>query len=694
MRAAGRFRDIAVSVVIALAATAAFSLPPGRDIDGLGLDLLIGLRHALFGARHHPGDSPIAIIAVDEESYRRTPLADRPVALWTPEIGRLVNGLLDAGVAVIGFDIVLSTSVDSFAPGYEREFLRALRRGGEAGRLVLGQVQQQATPILPFRGQVMAAGAGNVRPLSLTEDPDGVVRRVPVFLRGEPGAAPVPSFSLELAGRLTGGAPQPLPDGGARLGDRIIDPASDGRLMVNFDGGAGGIPYYSFADMVACVDEGRTDYLRSHFNGKAVLIGAVLDVEDRKLTSKRFASPAEGVGNAERCILSPMPGLHQQGLARATVPGVAVHASALRDLVTGEWLRPISQRARLAGLLLCSLFAAGAGVTLRSRVAAPMLACVLAALLAAGVIALQRMVVLPVLGAASAGSLSFAFGALWRTGIVERNRRALTRVLQLYLPAPVLERLLASEREPELGGEIRHVSVLFSDIANFTSISERQEPRLMVAALNAYFERMGEIIEGEGGFIDQILGDAIVAVFGAPAGPPKHAAAAIRAACAMTANRADTPFTTRVGVNTGLVLLGNIGTPRRFNYTVVGDTVNLASRLEGANKIYGTNVLVSEETRAAAGPGTSLREIDRVIVAGRREPVSIFTPVLDHADQRTDAAYAAALVLFRKGQFPEAARGFAALDGDPPAAVMARRAQDLSTTAPPHWDGVTRLHEK
>ena len=201
---------------------------------------------------------------------------------------------------------------------------------------------------------------------------------------------------------------------------------------------------------------------------------------------------------------------------------------------------------------------------------------------------------------------------------------------------------MAAERMPELGGELREVSVLFSDIAGFTSFAEGREPRQLVRDLNDYFDRMSAVIEAEGGFIDKFIGDAIVAVFGAPAGPVDHAAAAIRAAAGMAAQSAAGPFRTRIGVNSGTVLMGNIGASRRFNFTVIGDAVNLAARLEGANKLYGTALLVSGEAVSLAGgsvPGVPLREIDRVRVVGKTVPVDLFT--LAGAD---DGAFAEALV--------------------------------------------------
>ena len=691
MKTVARSRDLVILAAIALAIACALSLPGAVNIDGIGLDILVALRYAVIGSRHQQDDGPVAIVAVDEESYRRQPLADRPIALWTPEIGRLVEALLDAGAAVIGFDIVLPTSVESFAPGYERDFLRALHRGGASGRLLLGEVQQQEKPILPNRGQIIAARSSNLRPLNVTEDPDGVIRRVPLFLAG--GSEPVPGFALELAGRFVGAAPEPIGNGDARLGERIIHASSGGSLLVNFDGGGGGFPHYSFADLVACVDAGRIDFLRKAFAGKVVLIGAVLDVEDRKLTTKRFATVPDGASDAPRCILPPLAGLYRADLARAVVPGAEIQASAVRDILTEEWLRPLTPIGRFVVLLLAATLAAAAGLIWRTRVAALAVAGGLAAFDGASLIVLQRSIVIPALAVTVAGLVSSGLAALWRTGIVERDRRALARAFRLYLPAAAVDRLLSAPRGPELGGEIRDVTVLFSDIVNFTTLAEKQNSHALVTALNAYFDRMSEIIEREGGFIDKFIGDAIVAVFGAPVGPSDHAAAAMRAACAMAASTEGLSFTTRFGLNSGPVLIGNIGASRRFNYTVIGDTVNLASRLEGANKEYGTTILASGDTRAAVQT-IAFREVDRIRVVGRAAPIDIFTPLPGGADASRESDYAAALALYREGRFEAAADAFASLNSDPIAATMARRARSFAASPPPSWDGSTALTTK
>ena len=220
--------------------------------------------------------------------------------------------------------------------------------------------------------------------------------------------------------------------------------------------------------------------------------------------------------------------------------------------------------------------------------------------------------------------------------MADRDRRLIARLFSLYLPPVVVERMVAGGRMPELGGEEREVTVLFSDIAGFTAISEACDPATLVQALNTYFSSMTNIIEDHGGFVDKYIGDAIVAVFGAPVADARHAEQAMRAAIQMRDTLQADPqrfsvaghvMKTRIGLNTGRVLIGNIGSPRRFNYTAMGDAVNLASRLEGANKAYGTAILVSEDTMAAAGDAIVARRVDTVRVVGRAQPVRLFEPL-------------------------------------------------------------------
>jgi adenylate cyclase len=283
----------------------------------------------------------------------------------------------------------------------------------------------------------------------------------------------------------------------------------------------------------------------------------------------------------------------------------------------------------------------------------------------------------------------------------ERVRALLGRVVS---PA-IAEELL--RRPIQLGGEEREVTVLFVDIRGFTARCEGTSPAEVLALLNRYLTRVTEAIEAEGGVVDKYIGDAVMALYGAPLANPDHAARAVRGALGILsavallntelAAESEAPLAVGVGINTAAVVAGNMGSASRMNYTVIGDGVNIASRVEGLCPFYGAGILVSDATRVAS-PGMPFREIDRVRVKGRIEPVVIHEPM--GAGARTDlVAYAAALALYQSGDFARAGQAFASLlEADPEDAVCAfhvrRCAQMLREGPLPGWNGVHEHRSK
>jgi adenylate cyclase/guanylate cyclase len=229
--------------------------------------------------------------------------------------------------------------------------------------------------------------------------------------------------------------------------------------------------------------------------------------------------------------------------------------------------------------------------------------------------------------------------------------------------------------------------------------------------MNEYLSAMTDIIESHGGYVDKYIGDSIVAVFGAPADDPDHAANAARAAldcCTKLAelNRdaeafREHPLAQRIGINSGEALVGNLGSRRRFNYSVMGDTVNLASRLEGANKFYGTTIIASETSVQLAGSDFAWRELDAIRVKGRTQALKIYellarAPALAEARQQAVADYAEGLSYWRAREFSAAAASFGrSAASDRPAAMFRDRAQELAAAPPGEdWDPVRTLQEK
>jgi adenylate cyclase len=699
-----RLRAASAAFVIALVASLVVASPLLDPLRGLSIDILTALRWRIFGNAHPPGNS--VVVAVDEETFRTPPFEGTPTVTWTREIAQVLTAIIEGGAKVVGFDIVLPTSIEQSAVpfgdttlgervrGFDRDYLRALALGARAGKVVLGQVQHQDRPLLPSPGQRAAVGFGrNIRPLNVHTDADDVIRRVP--MRFEVDGEPVPSMAAELVARA-----EPASD--ANSARR----SAPDMLTLNFQGGADDIPTYSLADLYACAAKGDKNFFKRNFEGKIVLIGTLLDVEDRKITSKRFATAPEGA-RAERCAL-PLP-VAGQKFARDSIAGVYIHASAVNNLLRNDGLVEFGRVGAALASFVLALLATIAAIGFGPISAAGATIGLAIMWVAGATVAFRHALVLPLIDPLIAAIAALGATIGYRFVIADKGKRLLRQSFALYLAPAVIEKMLSSNKPPALGGEMRNVTVYFSDIADFSSIAEKIPPTELVAAMNDYLSAMTDVIEAHGGFVDKYFGDAIVAVFGAPLDDPHHARNGVRAAlrCAAslaTLDRVRTafgPVRQRIGLNSGEALVGNIGSRRRFNYTVMGDVVNLASRLEGANRLYGTTIIASEATAALTGNAFVWRELDAIRVKGRREAVRIFEPlgvageVAPHVLSRAQA-YGEGLARYRARDFAAAAAQFARVAGDdPPSALFLARVRQLAQQPPgTDWDPVTAQEEK
>ncbi len=303
--------------------------------------------------------------------------------------------------------------------------------------------------------------------------------------------------------------------------------------------------------------------------------------------------------------------------------------------------------------------------------------------------------------------------AVYRYATEEREKSRIRNAFQFYLSRNVVESVLQDTSKLKLGGERRELTVLFSDIRGFTTISERLAPEALTELLNEYLTPMTDLVFRYNGTLDKYMGDAIMAIYGAPLHFPDHPKAACFTAldmmeelarlCLSWKERGLPEIDIGIGVNTGPMSVGNMGSRTRFDYTVIGDNVNLGSRLEGLNKQYGTHIIVSEFTRSYLGDDFTLREIDLVIVKGKLEPVKIYELLHrgppDPAADGWLAEYAAALAAYRARRFEEAAARFEALSQRRPADRLLQLYQDRcramqKNPPPPEWDGVFKMTTK
>lgn len=529
-------------------------------------------------------------------------------------------------------------------------------------------------PILPLIGA--AKGFGNVQ---IPPDEDGIYRRIGL-LETLAGNA-VPSIPLKIASDLGGSKKILWKQADAlRIGDATVPLDFDGQMMLNYYGGADTFPSFSLANILvadAAISAGRKpDIDPSAVKDKIVVIG--------------LAAP--GLYD-----LKPMP------LSRV-FPGPEVHATAIENLLTQDFislLRPVE----IAAVTLLAGICAAVGLSLiSSSWGIGMLVLSLAGLIVgSGVALFIKNIWMPIVPAFGALSLS-SFIMILKNYLTEgRKKREIRRAFGQYLSPHVVTEIAKDPENLVLGGEEQKVSLFFSDIADFTSISEKTTPAKLVNELNKYFSQVTHIIQELDGTLDKYIGDAIMAFWGAPLKIPHHASQATLAAIYIQkALRKSSTFTTRIGIHTGPAVVGNIGSDMRFNYTAIGDTVNLASRLEGLNKKFGTKIIISDTTYAAAKDKIEARMIGRVRVKGREEPIGIFEPLGPMGDfgalnPKLCEAFEIAMDLYRTAKFPEALGIFSSLaarNNDPVSLYYSQACEKNIKESPQNFDGVTTFTSK
>jgi adenylate cyclase len=704
MRTPGRF-EVLATLLFALIAGFVVSLPATNPMRGWSLDALTTLRWYAFGERRPPGASSTVVIALDEETYSTPPFKGSPTLTWTGDIGRVVSAAIEAGARVVGFDVVFASSIEESQiqfgddtlgaklRGFDRDYLRALASGGRAGKIVLGETESGSQSIPPTAGQRLAVGGrANLRSLNVHTDADSIVRRVPLVFAANNEF--VPSMALELASRAQGASPRMEADGVTLAGERVPSTVEK-TIAVAFSGGSNDIPSYSLADLRACLEKGDKNFFRRQFADKVVIVGSDVANADQILTSKRFVNPPLPQ-DAERCT-SPAPAKVPQ---LRSMSGVYLQAMAVDNLIRREILRetPTWQTVAIS-------FAAAAAIGIfalasRAMVVALVAATVVLIWIALATLAFQHFFVLPLLGPIASGAAAIGAAVALRLGVADREKRFLRHAFGLYLAPDVIDRMTSSGALPTLGGETREVTMLFSDVVGFSTLSEAMKPEEIVSLMNGYLTSMSEAIERAGGFVDKYVGDAIVAIFGAPVRSADHAIEAVAAALdcqrrleAFNRDHAS-PIQHRIGLNTGEALIGNIGSRRRFNYTAFGDNVNLASRLEQVNTSFGSSILAAESVVTATGAAFIWREIDTIRVRGRSAPVTVFEPLARRGEE-TDGqrervrAYAEGLQAWRARDFLRAEICFSHFPDDPPAALFRKRCGALLADPPDErWEPI------
>lgn len=676
MRAGIAIRVVAAATAIAAALAI---LVPFTVVDGLADDAAAAARVAIFGEKSL-GDAAVVVLALDERSMATPPLDATPRALMSPVWAALAGKALQHGATAVALDFIVAFDGGAFRIGdarplmtYDNAFLGLLLREGRKGRLVIGR-SRDLTPARRFAAVARDRGMAFV---DLGLDADNVVRRIPTGFTLENG---------KTARTLAGAMLQ------ADMGEIPVTPPAPLATL----------PAASVIDVLQCDDP---EALTKLFKGRAVVVGSSLPGEDRLRTPDRFMAKTPAPAPGAPCAFVPP----EIGATTDDIPGAFLHAAAVDARVSGWALTPAAPPTIGLAAALVAALAALAGLRMAPAMAG-LSACVLGAIGFAGAAWAQEAGVLfPAARPALAALVGFAAGWAGRLLFLDRRARALRASFGRYVAPELVDRILAQDKLPELDGEQRDVTIMFADLSGFTALSERVDGKTLTATVNAYLSIIAEAVEASGGYVDKFIGDAVMAMWNAPAALEGHERAAVRAAVAIRdavdaaaardAARGLPSFAIKVGVNSGPAIVGNVGAQNRLNYTAVGDTVNIAARMEGLPSVFATPIVLGAACAEAAADDFAMLEIASIQVKGRAAPVAVYAP-LAPSDRAHFRAYEAALAAYRDRDFQTAEtrwRALAAVDwnGGALAGAMAGFAAlaDASALAA-DWSGAVVMQTK
>jgi len=692
-----------------------------RSLDNRAVDMMFRVRGP------QPTQDAVVIVDIDEKS-----LASKELGQWPwprDKFARMLGNIHEAGPRAVGLDIVFAegdrTSIKNYLPALSERIGRKINPDparddndeilaqviGDRETVVgyLFQMKNDGLPpgddcpyfpeievtanrkpnlrnayrpilnVTPIEDNAAAAGFFNAEP-----DDSAMVRRVPLLMEWNNAVFSSLALTMVLSGMGIDKVHVPYSEERGtfvvKLGEKEVYVDNQAQLFVNYRGPGGPndgtFPYYSAVDLY--LGKVPKESLRDRY----VLVG----------------TSAQGLKDLRATPFS------------VGGPGAEIHANIIDNLLAGDALRHDPQLEVMVILLLVLV----GGVLLSAILAhgGPLW----------GGIAGLGMMVLSVTGNYHAFFLNNqVIGVTWPLVTVVavfitvtlanyftegRQKRFLHGAFSTMVSPEVVGEIVKDPGKLSLSGEEKTLTVMFADIRNFTGISEKMAPNEICHLLNEFLTEMTEVIKARRGYVDKFIGDEIMAFWGAPVDDPAHAGSAVRAGLGMRrrvrelaaewAGRGLPLFDMGVGLNSGVVRVGNMGSRDRFTYTVIGDNVNLAARLQGLNKAYGTGIIISQSTLDMLPEEFVTRPVDLVRVVGRKEPVAIHEPLaVDRSDARLSAAagkFADALELYRSRKFAEAREVISALNSESPEKLYGTYLEriDELTAAPPgqDWDGV------
>jgi adenylate cyclase len=680
----------------------------------------------------------VVIVELDQESinqltppYNRVPL---PRSIYT----KLIEHLNQIGVRAIGIDVIMSNT-DPLSPDEDSILFNTIKSAGNV--VVAGKIDESEDFRMENLGYAMTdtsyvkkfynyeniffsadSSIGIVQPPA---DFDFVFRRYLPFRKTDITDSRVPSFGFAIINKVLNLSPfytASVEEDFFELGNKKIPKYDRNSVLINFYGPSRTFNHIKLIDLIdddSLITKDEVEYqseinvwdeylsdpeFRVKLENKIVLIGSTVP-EDRDILPISFAV---GTRKGDNLIY-----------------GVEFHANIIQNILWDDYLSTQSGESEIVIIVLLTIFIFAftsyiRKFKIRIGIIIEIINLIIIALLIYSVymisvyLFINNKLVITVVSPALAIAMAYLSSTAYHF-IMERQQNVLIKgMFSQYVSKSVVNELLANPDKLKLGGERKTLTILFSDIAGFTTFAEKKEPEELVSFINEFLNEMTEIILSNGGTLDKYLGDAVMAFWGAPIAVEDHAYKACLTALQMQDKLAElrdrwsltgeTPIHIRIGINSGEVIVGNIGGENRFDYTVLGDDVNLASRLEGANKEYGTNIMISGTTYEFVKEKVLVRELDVIRVKGKTEPTTIYELISLSSDLKAIKAidemheYFQGVELYRHKSFDAAMDYFKRCYdklGDYPSKVYMKRCEYYLQNAPAaDWDGVFEFKTK
>ncbi len=662
--------------------------------------------------------SKVVIVAITDQSFQTL-----PNTLFFPReyYARAVRNLFAAGARAVAIDVTFDG--DSPLEGDDKAFAEMLKKYPATVLAVRSSISVSGKfKVLKsedFFHNIFVREDSSIGAVLVKNDPDGVYRRympMVAFQTGENRFMDVPSFGFRAMSEYLGLRNPIAADSSSyfRLGPVKIPKYDETSMLINYPGPSGTFPTY---DIWQVLDD--SSFTTNDEKDFGLQINYYYSLRDSNVFRNKIV--LIGAEYPESGDLKPIPFLKDPTDEHSNLAyGVEIHASAIETVLDQDFLRPVGQLADFLEMFLGAFLIAMTSFLFKSaRHSRMVLVIFLPLVVTAGVIYVSYQaafilfvecrLVLKIIYPILSYSLTYVSVVVYQFVSERKAKTAIKSLFSRYVDPSVVNQLVGNPDLVRLGGQRRILSVLFSDIANFTSVSEKLSPEDLINHLNEYLSAMTEVVFENSGTLDKYIGDAIIAFWGAPLELKDHAYQACRAAMEMT-RRLDglhskwsadgKPILNfRIGINSGEMVVGNVGGRDRFDYTVIGDNVNLASRLESANKMYRSRILLSEYTYELVKERVFARELDLIVVKGKTKPVKIYELLSDQKDgisedrRKVVELYCAGLSKYRSREWGAAAELFIkALDidsSDYPSEMYLERSKLYEIEPPPpDWNGV------